>query len=111
MYSTSLHSSPDNSYEYVARNTCYDLIVDKAKNRIYFTIHGFWKNRESVPALLDDWKKSIALTQTGFTVLADMRTMITHPQDMNALHIAAQQLVIDAGVSQVANVLPTDKIA
>ena len=111
MYSTSIHNSPENSSEHVARNSCYELVVDKAKNRIYFNILGFWKNKDTVPSFLEDWKKAVALTQSGFTILTDMRSMITHPQELHELHLKAQQYVIDAGVKHVANVLPTDKIA
>lgn len=112
MYTVSHHSDiPESSNEQVAQNSCYDLFVDKAKNRIYFTIHGYWKNKSAVPELLSDWKRAVALTQPSFTVLTDMRTMITHPQELNELHLAAQQFVIDSGVNQIANVLPADKIA
>ncbi|MBC5774559.1 hypothetical protein H8S95_10850 [Pontibacter sp. KCTC 32443] len=111
MYSTNPHSNAMDSQEHIAQNTCYALVVDKAKNRIYFTIHGYWKNKEAVPAFLDDWKRSVALTQSGFTILTDMSTMITHPQELAELHLIAQKMVIDAGVRNVANVLPSDKIA
>ncbi|MER2997455.1 hypothetical protein [Pontibacter populi] len=111
MYTTSLHSTPDNASEQIASNSSYELKIDKAKNRIYFTIHGYWKSKEVVPAFIEDWKKAVSLTQANFTVLTDMRSMITHPQELNELHLEAQKLVIEAGVKQVANVLPTDKIA
>ena len=112
MYSVSLHSNtPESSHEQIAQNTCYNLVIDKAKNRIYFTINGYWKSKTAVPNLLSDWKKAVALTQPNFTILTDMRTMITHPQELNELHLAAQQIAAESGVKQVANVLPTDKIA
>jgi len=112
MYSVSLHSNtPESSHEMIAQNTCYNLVIDKAKNRIYFTINGYWKSKTAVPDLLTDWKKAVAQTQPDFTILTDMRTMITHPQEMNELHLAAQQIAMESGVKQVANVLPTDKIA
>lgn len=111
MYSTSIHNSPEYSSEHVARNSCYELVVDKSKNRIYFNILGFWKNKSAVPTLIEDWKKTLALMKSGFTILTDMRTMITHPQDLNELHVTVQKLIMDAGVKQVANVLPADKIA
>ncbi|WP_162428079.1 hypothetical protein [Pontibacter pudoricolor] len=111
MYSTDLHSTPENASEQIASNASYELKIDKAKNRIYFTVHGYWKNKEVVSELIEDWKKAVSLTQANFTVLTDMRSMITHPQELNEIHLEAQKLVIQAGVKQVANVLPTDKIA
>ncbi|MEJ8757564.1 hypothetical protein WG947_11175 [Pontibacter sp. H259] len=112
MFSTSINSTtPESASEKIASNTCYELMVDRAKNRIYFSILGYWKNKDVVPAFLEDWKKAVALTQPGFTVLTDMRLMITHPQELHELHLAAQKFVMEAGVKHVANVLPVDKIA
>lgn len=95
----------------VAENACYDLLYDLPKNRIYFTIRGFWKNKEAVPNFLEDWRKIISLTMPGFTVLADLSAMLTQPQDLNKLHLEAQQLMVQAGVLQMAQIMPHDKIA
>ncbi|NDK54841.1 hypothetical protein [Pontibacter fetidus] len=111
MYSANMHSTHVNNCEQIAQNSYYDLKIDKAKNRIYFTIHGFWKNKEAVSSFISDWEKCVSLSTSGFTILTDMTSMITHPQELNELHMAAQKMVIDAGVKQVANVLPSDKIA
>lgn len=95
----------------IALNACYELFYSKVKNRIYSRIFGFWKNHECVPDFLNDWDKALLHVQPSFTVLVDMRTMITHPQSMKNLHAEAQLKVKAAGVLQVANVMPLDKIA
>jgi hypothetical protein len=111
MLSTTLNTVPERSYTRIATNPCYDLAYDSSKNRIYFKIHGYWKNAEVVPDLLTDWDKALAFTHSDFTVLVDMRQMITHPQGLNKLHTAVQQKVASSGVAKVANIMPTDKIA
>lgn len=104
-------SSEANNLKHIARNKCYEISYSEAKNRLYFIVLGFWKNKESVPELLNDWEKALLLVTAGFTVLIDMRTMITHPQELNGLHEKFMQMVQDAHVSRVVNVMPTDKIA
>ena len=104
-------ASETNNLKHIARNKCYEISYSEVKNRLYFTVLGFWKNKESVPELLHDWEKALRLVTPGFTVLIDMRTMITHPQELNGLHEKFMQMVRDAGVSRVVNVTPNDKIA
>jgi hypothetical protein len=95
----------------VAKNVCYELSYNETKNRIYFKICGFWKNKECVSEFLNDWDRALELTQPGFTVLTDMRTMITHPQSLKSLHVEAQHKVKAAGVLHVAHIMSEDKIA
>lgn len=95
----------------IAHNNCYTLSFDETKNRIYYSILGYWKNHESIPSFLTDWDKTLQLAASGFDLLVDMRTMLTHPQQLNSLHEEALQKVIAGGVSRVANVMPHDKIA
>ncbi len=111
MLSTTQDTAPEQAHTEIANNTCYQLLYDKSKNRVYFTIHGFWKNKSAVPELLSDWGKAISHTSPGFTVLTDLHSMITHPQELNELHFKSQQLLDEAGVQKVAIVAPNDKIA
>ncbi|WP_299706251.1 hypothetical protein [uncultured Pontibacter sp.] len=104
-------ASEANNLKHIARNKCYEISYSKTKNRLYFNVLGFWKNKESVPDLLHDWEKALSLVSPGFTVLVDMRTMITHPQELNGLHEEFMQMAQDAHVSRVVNVMPDDKIA
>ncbi|WP_018476378.1 hypothetical protein [Pontibacter roseus] len=105
------YTASESTYTSIAKNLCYELSYSGLKNRVCFIIHGFWKSRENVPDLLNDWDKAIRFTRPGFTVITDMRTMITHPQSLNTLHEEAQIKVKQAGVLQVANIMPTDNIA
>lgn len=96
---------------HIAQNKCYQLAYDESKNRVYYSILGFWKSAENIPDFLNDWDKVLQRVSPGFTLLVDLRTMITHPQQLNSLHEESQRKVKATGVSKVANVMPTDKIA
>lgn len=111
MYSTTQHTAHIQAEIQVAQNHCYDLLYNPSKNRIYITIKGFWRNVEQVPGFLSDIEKALALVQPGFTLLADLRQMITHAPAVMNLHVQCQKLVKDAGLQAAANVEPSDRIA
>lgn len=95
----------------VIKTDCYEIAYQEELNRLYFTVFGFWKNAEVVPDLLPDLQKAIKLVTRPFTLLADLSGMVTHPQQLNALHIEMQKALASAGLSHGAYVEPTDKIA
>ncbi|WP_299989902.1 hypothetical protein [uncultured Pontibacter sp.] len=105
------HHTDPTTRQYVARNRCYEIAYDGIRNRIYYSILGFWKNTDSIPDFLSDWDKALQLVSEGFTLLIDMRTMITHPQQLNSLHEESRRKMKAIGVSKIANVMPVDKIA
>ena len=111
MYNESPHNAPEESKVVVAHNPCYELIYDNSKNRIYLTVKGFWKNPEAVPHFLDDLQKALRLVRPDFSLLSDLRSMLTHPQLLSNLHIEAHHLIKAAGLVKAALVLPTDRIA
>jgi hypothetical protein len=95
----------------IAQNKCYEVLFDSEHNRVYLTIKGYWKNKEAVPHFVEDIQKVLKLTQPGFSLLSDLRTMITHPQGLKNLHLEVQALLTDAGLAKAACVEPTDRIA
>lgn len=111
MYSTDQNIASNEYKLVVAQNQYYELLYDSMKNRIYFIIKGFWKNKEAVPHYIKDMQKALKLAQPGFSLLSDLRTMITHPQRLCTLHIEAQTLLREAGLVKVASVEPVDRIA
>ncbi|SIT89331.1 hypothetical protein [Pontibacter indicus] len=112
MDSKAPHNDPSAAArQHVARNSCYEISYDSVRNRLYFNILGYWKNNDSVPEYLKDWDKALQLVSPGFTLLIDMRTMITHPQQLNTLHEQSQRKMRAAGLGSIANVMPTDRIA
>ncbi|MDX5480438.1 MAG: hypothetical protein LPK07_02015 [Hymenobacteraceae bacterium] len=111
MYSTNKNTAPEKSKIQIAKNQCYELLHDRTANRLYFAVNGFWKNREVVAGLLDDWRKALNSVQPHFTLLLDLRSMITHPQHLNSLHLEVYQLIKEAGLHYTACVGPEDRIA
>lgn len=111
MNSTNQNIASKESKIVVAYNESYELLYDSVKNRIYFIIKGFWKNKEAVPNYLKDMQEALKLAKPGFSLLSDLRTMITHPQRLCNLHVEAQTLLKSAGLVKVASVEPVDHIA
>jgi hypothetical protein len=106
------HHIDSNKYKTeIVSNSCYEILFDSSKNRIFLCIKGFWKNRDAVSDFLENIKKALSLTNPGFTILTDLQLMITHPQELNSLHEEAHNLIMEAGVRLVAHVVPADKIA
>lgn len=92
----------------VKENKYYKIVVSQEKNRAYLKIIGFWKNIETVPDYLNDWKKATALLAKGFTLVTDATEMKTHPQQMKIVHEQAQAIIIKAGVKKVAEIVKDD---
>lgn len=111
MYNINQHSSPKEQQVQIASNSCYSMLYDGYKNRVYFTIQGYWKNKACIPDFISDWNKTLSMVKPGFSILTDMQTMITHPQELSSMHEQAHNLVVEAGVEKVAHVMPADKIA
>jgi len=92
----------------IAETKHYTLHVSPEKNRAYLKIFGFWRNVESVPNYLDDWKKALSKVKKGFTLLTDASEMKTHPSDVRKLHEQAQALVLGMDVKKVAEIIKDD---
>lgn len=89
----------------IALNDRYVLQVDASKNRAYFTIVGHWRSSADVPRYLEDWRRAIAELSPGFTVLSDLVMGKSPPLDVVELHVEAQKLLVEKGVSRVAEVV------
>jgi len=92
----------------VSENPHYILSLALDKNRAYLKIIGFWRNTEVVSNYLEDWRTTLSLLKTGFTLLTDATEMKTHPQELKKLHEDAQKLVMQAGLAKVAEVVKND---
>ncbi|HEX8530496.1 MAG TPA: hypothetical protein VF646_10750 [Cytophagales bacterium] len=97
--------------ECIARNACYEITFQPAKNRLYLTITGFWGDPSAVPFYRSDWQKALARVQPGFTVLADATRMKTHPAPVQALHESIQRLLQREGMGLSAKVVAHDDMA
>jgi len=95
----------------IDRPPFYKLAYDKHLNRVYFNMRGFWKSPEVVPHYLQDWFRALKQTEEGFSLLVDVSQMVTHPTALRQLHEKAIELSVIAGVSDIAEITPHDRIA
>ncbi len=94
----------------IARNAHYAIVIDEAKNRVYLSIFGYWRNAESVANYIPDWNKTIKLLKPGFTLLTDLSTMLTHPAEVTHIHRQAQELITEKGLRFTAEIKPKDSV-
>jgi len=94
----------------IAENEQYSLKVDITKNRAFLKINGFWRNKEDIPAYLNDWDETINKLSSDFTLLTDATEMAIHPGDVRDVHSKAQEKIVKAGVKKVAE-LHTENVA
>ena len=95
----------------ISNNDYYSIKVDENKNRMYLTITGFWKEVSQVPNYLEDLKKATEFLSNEYEILTDIRKMKPPTQEVGALHVKAQKLVIDAGLSKTAEIHPESQLA
>jgi len=96
--------------ERIASNKFYEIAINKTTSRAYITIIGFWRNPGEVAHYLKDLEKGIAGLQGKFTLLTDLREMKTHPIEVQAIHVKAQQLLLAKGLMQTAEVVASSFI-
>jgi hypothetical protein len=111
MYSIERDIAQESPKLLIAHNQYYELFYAPHKNRLYLSIFGFWKNADLVPDYVADLTKAQALLQPAFTLLLDLRTMITHPPAIMGLHVEILELLQIAGLKKCACVDPSDRIA
>ena len=94
----------------IAKREKYTLAVDPDKNRIYYTMTGFWQNPEDFPNYFQDWEKAIAQVKKGFTVLTDMAQFKTPGPKTKAMFEKAQKALNDAGLKKTAELYGEDAL-
>jgi|WetSurMetagenome_2_1015567.scaffolds.fasta_scaffold107452_2 hypothetical protein len=94
----------------IAKTDKYSIEVNKAKNRIYLKIVGFWERKEEVPNYLSDWQRAIKEVTKGFTILSDLKEMITPMPEVAELHQNTQVLLVKAGLRKTAELVPSKPI-
>ncbi|WMN07830.1 hypothetical protein QYS48_30025 [Marivirga arenosa] len=86
----------------IAENKQYSLKIDIIKNRAFLKIDGFWRNKEDIPAYLNDWDEAISKLAPSFTLLTDATEMVIHPGDVRDVHSKAQEKIVAGKVKKVA---------
>ena len=92
--------------EIIANTEYYTISYSYSKNRFHLTIRGLWKNPDIISNYVNDWRRAMLLAIPNFTLLTDATEAKIYPPSVMAVHNEAQQIVVDAGLLQVAEVLP-----
>ncbi len=95
----------------IVSNEYFRIEVDNSKNRIYASFFGFWSKMEIMDEYLSYLTKALAAIKKDFTLLADLRTFKTLPNDLVAKQKLAMEDLAKAGMSKVAVILPQSVIS
>lgn len=89
----------------------YQLTVEHEKNRLFYQNFGQMQQATALPHYLADWTAALAEVRPGFSILSDMQVVNQSNQDLLVHFQAVEQLIVERGVSIVAEVhvpgLPT----
>ncbi|SFQ67774.1 hypothetical protein [Hymenobacter arizonensis] len=89
----------------------YQLTVEDEKNRLFYQNFGQMQQATCLPDYVDDWKAALSEVTPGFSILSDMQVVNQVSQDLRSKFQAVEQLIVQRGVSMVAEVhvpgLPT----
>lgn len=94
----------------LANTPHYTLAFDSSKNRIYWTPKGFWDDSVKKSELLDNWKKILQLVSKGFTILAEATQVKTLRPEWAETFKEIQSLMVKAGLTASAEVLPSNAV-
>jgi hypothetical protein len=89
----------------------YRIDVDSTKNRMYYTMTGFWYDPADFPEYFADCDKAVAAVRPGFTLLADVRDFKTPVSAVKPLLDERQRRLTQAGLRKAAEVFSQDVIA
>ena len=92
--------------EYIVDPNYCIICYSHSKNRFYLTLRGIWDSISTVSTYVKDWEKALLLASPSFTLLTDATKVQAAPPSRMKIHSQAQQLLVDAGLLQVAEVLP-----
>ena len=86
----------------IAKNEYYELAVDEVKNRVYWTMKGFWKSMSVVPDFDKDWDTTQSLVKSGFTLFGDLSKLGAMPDDVKLAQDERQKKLLENGCSKVS---------
>jgi hypothetical protein len=91
--------------ETIANTHYYRIEVDSSKNRLYFHVVGDWKSLADVPHYIEDMTAAVSRLKKPFTMFADLSKMAIPGPEIAKLHMEAQKITLEAGLSKVAELV------
>jgi hypothetical protein len=88
----------------IAKNNFYKIEISKLKNRGYLTLTDYWNNPSDFSEFINDIKLSSKKLVSGFTFLVNLTQYTGTSMELINLHIDAQKILVNAGLSRVAEV-------
>lgn len=89
----------------------YQILVEDAKNRVFYQNLPPMQRALALPHYLTDWATALAEVQPGFTILCDMQVVNQACPELLTKFQTVEQLIVARGISIVAEVhvpgLPT----
>jgi len=89
----------------ITENEYYELSFDAIKNRVLWTMKGFWDSMDVAPDFFRDWDKVMKSIKEGFTVLADLSEVKTWPEDVYEVNMKVQKRLMEKGCKKVAVII------
>ena len=86
----------------IAKNDYYELKISEAKNRIYWTMKGFWRSMAVVPDFDKDWDTTQNMAKPGWTLLGDLSELKPMPDDVRLAQDERQKKAIGGGCIKVS---------
>ena len=92
----------------------YQLMVEPARNRVFYQNFGPMQTATSLPHYEADWAAALAEIRPGFQILSDMQVVNQTNSDLLTHFQAVERLIVAHGVLMVAEVhvpgLPTRRL-
>lgn len=88
----------------IASTELYSLSVDSTRNRIYYTMIGFWQDTSKLARYQEDWENVLGCLSGNFTILSDLTEFRLLPPGLVERAAKHQKKLIDAGLVAFAEI-------
>lgn len=96
--------------EEIAQNEHYKVGVDTARNILYLSVTGFWKEEQTAQDYVSSLEKAADKITGDFAVVADLTEMETPLPRIGEYHENAQRLMVEKGLKHTAEIWPSKAI-
>lgn len=94
----------------IAIRDYYEIKINQEKNRAYIKLSDYWKYTSEASEYIEHIISGVQKLTKGFTVLVDMIEYNGTSSDLHHLHVEAQRISVEAGVSRFAEVFNNNPI-
>lgn len=91
--------------QHVISTDYYSISIDKAKNRMYLKLVGFWKTPDLVPNYPADLEKAGNMLPGKYTLVTDLTELAAIPVALNPVHHKAQEMLLKTGQTYTAEIV------